>query len=120
MVEENKKGIEDRQTKEIILDRLTDIENQIGETIRKLNILEGKIETIEGLDLSKYLKGEMEKDEVVDERITNLLKLAFSLRKLNQYKRDAVFDYLAKKSGIGKSKLIRVVETFENYLEDLI
>ena len=86
----------------------------------KVAYLEERMQTLEGLDIAKYMKNKEEQDEVIDERIANLLEIANKLRTLNTYKRDAIIDYLAKKSGIGKTKLEKVIKTFEMYLENLL
>ena len=79
-----------------------------------------KIKHLEGLDLVKNFQKEGETDEVIDKRVANLLELANKLKGLNGYKKDAIFDYLSKKSGVRKTDLVNVVRTFESYLEDLL
>lgn len=97
-------------------ERLIEIQKKMS---HKIGVLEERIEDLEGLDVTKYLKDEMERDEVVDERIANLLQIANQLRSLNTYKRDAILDYLSKKAGIGKTDLTKVIKAFEKYLDKI-
>ena len=85
-----------------------------------LESLKEKVEHIEGLDLSKYLKKDEEVDAVIDNRIASLLEISTQLRKLNSIKRDSILDYLSKKSGVGKTNLNKVIDAFETYLERLL
>jgi len=95
---------------------------QVGDFVDRIEEFEKRLGQLEGLDLSKYLvdKGELPIDEVVDTRIANLLQICHSIRDLNEYKRDAIISYLAKKAGISKTNLMKVIATFEKYLEELL
>ena len=85
-----------------------------------LEVLKNKVEHLEGLDLSKYLKKEDEVDAVIDKRIASLLEISTQLRRLNSIKRDSIIDYLSKKSSVGKTDLNKVIDSFERYLERLL
>lgn len=93
---------------------------EISKLQQQITFLENRLEKLEGLDVSKYLKDGDEIEEKVDERIANLLELAHSLNDLNKHQREATLDYLSKKSKVNKTELKKVVEAFETYLEKLI
>ena len=106
------------------ISRLLEHQERLIETVeeltKKLSVLDEKIKKLEGLDLVKYLKDENEIDEVIDQRIANLLEIANKLRTLNQYKQEAIIEYLAKRSGTTKTNLRKVIGVFEEYLEKLL
>jgi len=105
---------------EQIQNKLDDFRDVIKNQSEAIIDIEKRQRKIEGLDLSKYLKEENESDEVIDERIANLLEIANKLHNLNKYKRDAILDYMAKKSKVNKTDIKKVVEAFEQYLEKLL
>ena len=105
---------------EVNTTKCEEIQSKLQESDIKLEVIKDKINELEGLDLYKYLKNEEEVDEVIDKRIASLLEITNQLKKLYPVKKEAIMDYLSKKSGVGKTKLEKVVKTFEYYLEKLI
>jgi len=107
-------------TREKVDFRLKPIEERLNDVASKQYLQKERIEKLEGLDLSKYLKREDEVDEIIDKRIANLLEISSKLKGLNFHKREAIIEYLAKKAGVSKGNLNKVIETFEKYLDKIL
>jgi len=106
------------------------IEELINKQDRILKIVEKtieRVEKLERLDLKKALVKseeinlpEQEKNRIVAKRVEDILLTVKTLDVLNSVQRDAIIDYLAKKSGVGKTAIKDFLWAGKTYLDRLV